>query len=255
MSAPLTVEIRGPVAHLTLDRPEVLNAIDAAVCDAIEDAFDRLEADESVRAVVVAGAGPRAFSAGADLAYMRTLEGPALRRFIERTWVVFERVAASPLPSVCALHGHVLGGGLELALACDLRVGEETASIGLPEMGLGSVPGSGALQRLPGIVGEAKAAEMVLLGRRLNGREAAELGLVNAVCAAGEACGKAEEWAQTIATRPREALRYAKLALRFGRQPAAAALHGFISDACHREKGYAANTDRFVGEAGSRRHA
>lgn len=179
MSAPLRVEIEGPVARLTLDRPEVLNAIDGAMCDALADAFDALEADESVRAVVIAGAGPSAFSAGADLKYMRSLEGAALRRFIERTWVVFERVAASPLPSVCALHGHVLGGGLELALACTFRVASPRAKMGLPEIKLGLIPGYGGTQRLPRLVGEARALDMVLTGRTVGAEEALAIGLVN----------------------------------------------------------------------------
>lgn len=246
MTPVLDVRVEGEVALLTLNRPEVLNAINGDVCDALERALDTLEADEAVKAIVLAGSGPQAFSAGADLKHMRNLDGAALRRFIERTWVVFERLAVSPLPSVCALHGHVLGGGLELALACDLRVADETTTIGLPEMGLGSVPGSGALQRLPGVIGDSRAAELVLLGRRMDCREAAALGLVNTTTAAGEAQAKAREWAATIATRPAEALRYAKIALRFGRQPSAATLHGLISDACHRNKSYAANMDRFI---------
>jgi enoyl-CoA hydratase len=246
VNAPLTLERLGRVAHLRLERPHVLNAIDGAMCEALTQAMIALEADPEVGAVVVSGAGEKAFSAGADLTHMRGLEGAGLRRFVEQTWIVFERIASSPLPSVAALHGHVLGGGLELALACDLRIADETVRIGLPEMGLGSVPGSGALQRLPALIGPARTTEMMLLGRRIEAAEAAAIGLVNRAVARGEALSAAMAWAQTIARLPPEAARYAKVALRVGRVPEiAASLHGLISDACHADKRYQKNTDQF----------
>jgi enoyl-CoA hydratase/carnithine racemase len=246
MSAPLTLERHGRVAHLRLDRPRVLNAIDGAMCDALAAAIASLEADPGVGAIVVSGAGKKAFSAGADLTHMRGLEGARLRRFIEQTWIVFERLASSPLPSVAALHGYVLGGGLELALACDLRIADQTVQLGLPEMGLGSVPGSGALQRLPALIGPARTTEMMLLGRRIDAAEAAAIGLVNRTVAKGEALAATMAWAEAIAKLPPEAVRYAKAALRVGRLPeVAASLHGLISDACHADKRYQDKTDQF----------
>jgi enoyl-CoA hydratase/carnithine racemase len=246
MSAPVALERRGRVAHLQLDRPHVRNAINGATCDALAAAVASLEADASIGAIVLSGAGDKAFSAGADLTHMRGLEGAQLRRFIEQTWIVFERLASSPLPSIAALHGYVLGGGLELALACDLRIADATVQIGLPEMGLGSVPGSGALQRLPALIGPARATEMILLGRRIDAAEAAEIGLVNRAVANGEALSAAMAWAQTIAQLPPEAVRYAKVALRVGRLPeVAASLHGLVSQACHADKRYQSNTDSF----------
>jgi enoyl-CoA hydratase/carnithine racemase len=247
VNAPVALERRGRVAHLRLDRPKVLNAIDAATCDALASHLETLESDNAVGAIVLSGTGERAFSAGADLTYMRTLDGERLRRFIERTWIVFERLASSRLPSVAALHGHVLGGGLELALACDLRIADATAQIGLPEMGLGSVPGSGALQRLPALIGPSRATEMIMLGRRVDASEAAAIGLVNRAVPAGAALGAAFEWAETVASRPPEALRYAKVALRTGLQSAlAASLHGLVSQACHDDKRYRDNTEAFT---------
>jgi enoyl-CoA hydratase/carnithine racemase len=246
MSEPLLIERRGHVAHLRLNRPRVLNAIDRALCDALLAALERIEDDEQTGAIVLSGNGAKAFSAGTDITYMRSLEGAALRRFIERTWVVFERLAASPLPSIAALHGYVLGGGFELALACDLRVADATVQIGLPEMCLGSVPGSGALQRLPALIGPARASELIMLGERIGAVEAAAIGLVNRITDKDQAIDAALAWAATIAERPREALRYAKVALRIGRQPdLAASLHGLVSEACHADKGYRRNTDRF----------
>jgi len=248
VSVPVALERRGRVGHLQLDRANVRNAIDASTCDALSNCITALESDSGVGAIVISGAGDDAFSAGADLTYMRGLDGAALRRFIEQTWFMFDRLAQSPLPSVAALHGYVLGGGLELALACDLRIADDTVQIGLPEMGLGSVPGSGALQRLPALIGPARATEMILLGRRIDSTEAAAIGLVNRAVAKGEALAAALAWAETIAARSAEALRYAKVALRLERTtPLAAYVHGLVSDVCHADKRYRRNTDKFEG--------
>lgn len=245
-AAPLACERVGHVAVLTLVRPEVLNAIDGKVCDAILRQFDELETDPAVRIVVLAGEGPRAFSAGADLRFMRGLDDRALRRFIELTWRAFDRVHQSPLVSIAALHGHVLGGGLELALACDLRVADPTVSIALPEMSLGSVPGSGAMQRLPKLIGESRCLELALSGRRMGVEEAHRVGLVNAVAKEGAALQDALQLAEACAQRPAEAIRYAKVAMRTPLSAELApALHGLISACCHNEKSYQESTDRF----------
>jgi enoyl-CoA hydratase len=234
------------VAHLLINRPRVLNAIDAETCEALGKAVASLETDPGVGAIVISGAGEKAFCAGADLTHMRGLEGAALRRFVEQTWIVFERLASSPLPSIAALHGYVLGGGLELAAACDLRIADATVTFGLPEMGLGSVPGSGALQRLPALIGLSRTTEMILLGRRLDATEAAALGLVNRAVAKGDALAASMAAAETIANLPPEAVRYAKVALRVSRMPEiAASLHGLVSQACHDDKRYQRNTDQF----------
>ena len=149
---PVLCDIRDGIGHLRLNRPSVLNAIDDQTCVSLIAALDRLDSNRDVHAIVVSGNGDRAFCSGADIQHMRTLSDTDLRQFIELTWRTFERLARSPLPSIGLLHGHVLGGGLELALACDMRVARADAIFRLPEMQLGSVPGSGALQRLPGLV-------------------------------------------------------------------------------------------------------
>ncbi len=247
MKPVMTIERHGRVAHLKLNRPHVLNAIDATICETLKLEIAALEADAAIGAIVLSGEGERAFSAGADLAYMRALEGGApLRRFIELTWFAFDRLAASPLPSIAALHGYVLGGGLELALACDMRIADATVQIGLPEMGLGSVPGSGALQRLPALVGVAKATELIITGTRIGATAAEAAGLVNRAVEAGRAVATALEWAELAAQRPPEALRYMKVALQAGPQSGiAAALHGLISDTCHADRRYKEKTNRF----------
>jgi len=240
------VERHGRVAHLRLNRPHALNAIDPAVAEALQLEIAALEADPGVGAIVLSGEGEKAFSAGADLTYLRSLEGGApLRRFMELTWDAFERLAASPLPSIAALHGYVLGGGLELALACDMRIADATVQIGLPEMGLGKVPGWGALQRLPALVGPAKTTEMTITGRRIGATEAEAAGLVNRAVEAGRALDTAFEWATLAAQRPPEALRYMKVALQLGGQAKiAAALHGLVSDASHADRRYQDDTER-----------
>ncbi len=242
----LKCEHRDHVAVLKLARPQVLNAIDHKVCDAIFRQLDALESHSDVRIIVLTGEGPKAFSAGADLRHMRSLGERALRRFIELTWRAFDRIQQSPLVSIAALHGHVLGGGLELALACDLRVADTSVSIALPEMSLGSVPGSGAMQRLPRLIGEPRTLELALSGRRVGPDEALRIGLVNSVAEQGEALTEALRLAQIYSERPAEAIRYAKLAMRAQLNPALAPeLHGLISACCHNEKSYKERTDRF----------
>jgi enoyl-CoA hydratase len=153
----MSVEFRvhDAVAFLTLSRPEVLNAIDHAVLDGIERGVREASSDRNVKVLVFSGAGERAFCAGADLALVKALSGEAKRRYIERAYAVLETVAAAPLPTIAALHGFVLGGGLELALACDIRVADAPSTFGLPEIALGSVPSFGAVQRLPRVIGHA----------------------------------------------------------------------------------------------------
>jgi enoyl-CoA hydratase len=225
----------------------VVNAIDDAVCDELEGHVAALEADGAVSVIVLSGAGDKAFSSGADIKFMRQLSGAPLRRFIERTWEVFERLARSPLVSIAALHGYVLGGGVELALACDLRIADASATLGFPEMTLGSVPGSGALQRLPALIGPARTMELVTLGRRIGADEALAMGLVNRVVPEGQALAAAMELAAEIAKRPAESLRYAKIALGLGRGGGvAAAFHGLVSSARQADPAYRRETEKFA---------
>lgn len=243
---PVLCESKNGIAHLRLNRPSVLNAIDNKLCRGLIASIERIEGDSAVRVIVLSGNGARAFSSGADLKHMRLLAGADLRRFIELTWHAFDRLARSPLPSIAALHGHVLGGGLELALACDMRIAQSDAQLRLPEIQLGSVPGSGAVQRLPALVGRAKAAELIFMGEILSASDAERIGLVNKVVADGTALGTAIDWAQRIASRSREAVRYLKIGLSAETaQGIAPAFHGMISDLCHREPRYEENTARF----------
>ena len=195
----LRSEVHGPVAVLTLNRPGRLNAIGRDMLAGLARAVAAAAADERVRALVIAGAG-RAFCAGADLSEIEALAGPrAFRAFIAGMTEVYQVIADCPKPSVAALHGLAFGGGLELALACDLRVADPGCRLGLPEMKLGVLPGAGGTQRLPRLVPAGIARQMILTGEPLTAPRAHEVGLVNEVAAAGDVLPVALALAQRLA--------------------------------------------------------
>jgi enoyl-CoA hydratase/carnithine racemase len=177
MSVTVTPAPNG-VTWITLDRPDVMNALSGDVLGRLDDALAAIAADASVRLVAVTGAGDRAFSAGADLKERRAMDAAQTRARIVLINRVFDALAALPRPTVAAVNGVAFGGGLELALACDFRIAVAAAKLGLTEVRLGIMPGAGGTQRLPRIVGAARAKEMILLGRRIDAARAAEIGLV-----------------------------------------------------------------------------
>jgi enoyl-CoA hydratase/carnithine racemase len=190
----------GSVAILTLSRPEKLNALSAALEGELKAALDA-EPVSSAAAVLVAGAG-RAFCAGADVTEFRDRDPASILAYYRTTGDVYERVAALPMPTIAAIHGYCLGGGLELALACDFRVVEETASLGFPEVALGIVPSSGGLHRLVRLVGPARAKELMLVRERFSAGEARDWGLATDVVPEGEAPARALELAERLAALP-----------------------------------------------------
>ena len=212
MSAAL-VEVRtdGAVCVVTLRREEKLNALSTAVEAALGDALDGREVRDA-RAVVITGGG-RTFSAGADVSEMRALDPAAILAYYRATGDVYERVAALPVPTIAAIAGWCLGGGLELALACDFRVAEASARLGLPEVGIGILPSSGGTHRLVRLVGAARAKELVLLGERITAERAADLGVVTEVVADGAALDRALELARRLAELPPLAVAVAKQAI------------------------------------------
>ena len=201
----------GQVAHLTLANPP-LNLITREVLDALGVALDTLAAASAgdVRAVVVTGEGERAFSAGSHVGEFESQRGAAGRERHELESGVASRLAALPMPTIAAIEGDALGGGLELALCCDLRIASERARIGLPEVRLAVTPGAGGTQRLPRIVGAARAKELILTGRIITAEEAERIGLVNRVVPTGEALTAANAVATEIALRGPLAVREAK---------------------------------------------
>ena len=196
-----TVNLRlGTVAHLELDDPP-LNLVTGELLRELDDALAVLETTEpgDVRAVVVSGAGEKAFSVGSNVKEFEDHRGPAGRARFELEARVAQRLAGLPMPTIAAIEGSALGGGLELALCCDLRVASERAQLGLPEVRLAVTPSTGGTQRLPRIVGVGRAKELLLTGRILTAREAERIGLVNEVVLHGEAVARANAIGEEIA--------------------------------------------------------
>ena len=175
---PVHLERRDAVAVLTLDRPEALNALSFAVLGEIGARLDEV-ARSDARALIVTGAGSRAFCAGADIRELRHRDLMAQRRGAELGQQIFARLDALPMPSVAVINGYAFGGGLELALACTFRLATRNAKLGLPEIRLGLIPGYGGTQRLPRVIGEARALEMIMTGRTVEAEEAERIGLVS----------------------------------------------------------------------------
>ena len=203
---------RDEFAVITLDRPEALNALSFAIVDEIGAAIDEAAA-WPVRALIVTGAGEKAFCAGADIKELRGRDLLAQKRGAERGQAVFAKLDAHPVPSVAAINGYAFGGGLELAMACTFRVAAPGAKMGLPEIKLGLIPGYGGTQRLPRLVGEARALDMIMTGRTLAAEEAERIGLVNKIVE-GDVLEAAIAFARGFTGYSLPALRFARDAVR-----------------------------------------
>jgi enoyl-CoA hydratase len=196
----LLVEREGAIATITLNRPEVLHALNATMFDELEDVFNVLAADEAVRCILLTGSGERAFAAGADirgLADLNAAEGEEKARRGQRVMTQIER---SDKPVIALLNGVALGGGCELALACTLRIASATAKLGLPEVKLGLIPGYGGTQRLTRLVGRGNALRLILTGEFVPAAEALRIGLVNEVVDPAALLTRGREIAAMIAT-------------------------------------------------------
>jgi enoyl-CoA hydratase len=203
--------VLGQVAHLELNNPPLNLVTDELLAD-LDAALATLEAAApgDVRAVVVTGSGDRALSAGSDVKNFESHRGAAGRPHFTREEAAMTRLANLPMPTIAAIEGNALGGGLEIALACDIRVASERASLGLPEVRLGVTPGAGGTQRLPRAIGVARAKELTLTGRVIDAHEAERIGLVSRVAPAGQARAVAFEIATEIAQRGPLAVREVK---------------------------------------------
>lgn len=208
MSGLVSLEL-GAVARLELVNPP-LNLVTRELTEQLRDALDRLAAAEDVRAVVVTGSGERAFCAGSHIGEFEGLHGRVAEGKLLLEKLVYRRLANLPMPTIAAIEGDALGGGLELALCCDLRIASARARLGMPEVRLAVMPGSGGTQRLPRVVGPARAKELILTGRIITADEAGRIGLVNQVVPAGEARSAAVAVAEEIAARGPLAVREAK---------------------------------------------
>ncbi len=203
----------GPVARITLNRPEKLNALNSTVRAEVMSAVDALAVDDEVRVAILHGAGEKAFVAGADVGEF-VARSPGEQRAVYDRRRVYDAIAAFPKPILCAIHGYCLGGGNELALACDIRIADRTARFGQAEIRLGLIPGAGGTQRLARLVGPGQAMRIALSGEMIDAEEAHRIGLVEVLVDEGEQLAKAEEMAERIARWSPVALRLAKRAVR-----------------------------------------
>ncbi len=199
------------VGRLTLNRPDARNAINLEMVRALHGALEELAARPELRVLVLRGAGEKAFAAGADIGDLHARRSREALASINAR--LFQAVEDFPLPTIAAVRGHALGGGLELALACDIRLAADDAKLGLPEVTLGIFPAAGGTRRLPRLIGDGLARELVFTGRILGAEEAARIGLVNRVVPAAALEEEAGKLAAEIARNGEMALRIAKLAL------------------------------------------
>ncbi|MCR9140757.1 MAG: enoyl-CoA hydratase-related protein [bacterium] len=204
-------------ALLTIDRPKALNALNKDVLTELKAAISELNSAGDIRVVIVTGSGEKAFVAGADIASMKDMTADEATAFAELGHSAMNRLSDSGMVSIAAINGFALGGGMELALACDIRLLSENAKMGLPEVTLGLIPGFGGTQRLARIVGQGVATELILTGDMIDASRARELGLANHVYAPGDLLNEAEALAQKIiANKSRPAQRAAKAVIQQG---------------------------------------
>jgi enoyl-CoA hydratase len=217
MSALVRVATDGGVRTVTVDRPEKLNALNAEVLGALEAAFSEAERSAELRCLILTGAGEKAFIAGADIGELAKLGPVDGREHARRGQSVVDRLERMPFPTIAAINGYAYGGGLEIAMACTLRIASENAKMGLPETSLGILPGYGGTQRLARIVGAGRAMELILTSEKgVTAAEAHRIGLVNRVVPPGQALAGALELANRIAANGPVACRYAMEAIRRG---------------------------------------
>ncbi len=201
------------IAYVTLNRPKALNAFSVRMRDDLFEILSAVRQDDEVRVVVFKGAGDKAFCAGADLKEFLTAPSAVKARKIRAIRDLWRLFLSVPQPLLAALHGYVLGSGIEIALFCDLRIASDDTIFGLPEVGLGILPGAGGTQTLPRVMGMSGALDMLLTGRRLSGQEAYQMGLVSRLVPRCELLKTADEIAQTIAGYDPAAVRSAKQAV------------------------------------------
>jgi enoyl-CoA hydratase len=200
-------EVQGKVAIIKINRPKALNAINPDVLTELSDAIEHTEGDPSVRVLVLTGEGDRAFVAGADIAHLATLSPLENRDFSRRGQDIFFRLEKLSIPVIGCVNGFALGGGTELAMSCDFIYASEKAKFGQPEINLGLIPGFGGTQRLPRIIGKARAKELCMTGELIKAAEAKELGLVNKVFPPDTLWEETMKTANTLAQKGRVALK------------------------------------------------
>ena len=210
------LEKKGHYAVATINRPKALNALNSQVLEDLNELVDLVTADEEIRALVLTGAGEKAFVAGADIGEMSTLTKAEGEAFGKKGNDVFRKLETMPVPVIAAINGFALGGGCELSMSCDIRICADTAVFGQPEVGLGITPGFGGTQRLARLVSPGMAKQLIYTARNIKADEALRIGLVNAVYPAAELMAAAEKMADTIAKNAPIAVRACKKAINEG---------------------------------------
>ncbi|MDY0212528.1 MAG: enoyl-CoA hydratase-related protein [Desulfuromonadaceae bacterium] len=214
----ILIEYRDQVACVTINRPDALNALNQATVAELTSTLRTLGASSEAKVIILTGQGEKAFCAGGDITFMRNL-GPAGAREVALTAdELFRTIEESPRVVIAAINGYALGGGCELAMACDLRVAAEGAQLGQPEINLGIIPGWGGTQRLPRLIGISRAKKLIFTGERISAQQALELGLIDQVVPAADLLEAAHALAQTIAAKPQTAIRMIKQAINQGVQ-------------------------------------
>lgn len=212
----LRVESEAGVVVLTLNRPEVMNALNFSLLKAMKSEIERLHFDPDVRVVIITGEGERAFCSGADLKERLAMDSRDVKKFIFMIRDLFTSIEQLNKPVIAAINGIALGGGTELALACDIRLAAENSTMGLPETRLAIIPGAGGTQRLPRLIGPGKAKELIYTGRRIDAKEAMAIGLVNSVCSPASLMEESRNMAAMICETGPVAVEQAKYAINFG---------------------------------------
>ncbi len=209
----LLFEVDGQVAKITLNRPKVLNALNPGLYRELGELLEKIGEDKEIRAIVITGAGTKAFAAGADISAMQSMTAQEARELARVGQRPLNLIASLPKPVIAAINGMALGGGCELAMACDLRIASETALLGQPEINLAVIPGGGGTQMLPRLAGLAKAKELIFTGRLIKAAEALDLGLVNKVVPQEEVVPAAEKLAREICAKGPVAMALAKASI------------------------------------------
>ena len=212
----ILLAIEEKIATLTFNRPKVLNAMNLEVLGEIYDAVSACANNDDVRAVIVTGAGDKAFVAGADIAQMQNATSVEILQLMEAGHKTMRLIETMPKPAIAAVNGFALGGGTEIALACDIRFASEKAVFGQPEILIGVIPGWGGTQRLPRLIGMGLAKEIILSGTQINAQRAYEIGLVNKVFPPEKLMEEARKFAAKLAALPSFALKMAKNAINYG---------------------------------------
>lgn len=206
------------VAYIKLDRPAMLNAFNFDMLEELKNIVESIQIQPDIRLVIITGTGDKAFSVGADLKERKTLPDALVKRNLNRFGEVFTLIEQLPQPTICVLNGYAFGGGMELALACDFRIAADHILLGLTETGLGIIPGAGGTQRLPRLIGEAKAMELILTAKRLNAAEALHYGVVTKVVPTEILHDETAKFATAILRNAPIAIQQAKFAIKQGIQ-------------------------------------